>query len=107
MESLVHYQTMLVQRHNAALGDEECERLRVNSLKLLLQLEAQDPLRQQRYRDIGQCSVHCSYHRCHQETRLFTYSLGVQHHPFHQINDVDYYSARLILLPGGNQTDDG
>ena len=57
MESLVHYQTMLVQRHNAAVGEEECERLRAYSLELLQQLEAQDPLRMQRYRDIGQYSV--------------------------------------------------
>lgn len=53
MESLVHYQTLLVQHHHAVLGDEECERLRANSLELLQQLEAQDPLRKQRYRDIA------------------------------------------------------
>ena len=63
MESLVHYQTLLVQHHHAALGDEECERLRANSLELLQQLEAQDLLRKQRYRDIGQYNVyHKSYH---------------------------------------------
>lgn len=95
MESLVHYQTMLVRRHNAALGDEECERLRVNSLELLLQLEAQDPLRKHRYRDIGQYRVHHdSYHHCCGESRLFTQSLCAQHHPFHQIYDVGYRSAR-------------
>lgn len=53
MESLIHYQTLLVRHHHAALGEEECERLRVNSHELLRKLEALDPLRQQRYRDIG------------------------------------------------------
>jgi hypothetical protein len=108
MESLVHYQTMLVQRHNAALGDEECERLKASSLELLQQLEAQDPLRKQRYRDIGQCSVHHNpYHSRRKETCLIIYFLGVQHHPSHQINDVDYYSGCLISLQGGDQTDAG
>jgi len=58
MESLVHYQILLVRRHHAALGDEECERLRANSLELLRQLEVLDPLRGQRYRDLGERSVH-------------------------------------------------
>ena len=57
MESLVHYQILLVRRHRTVLGDEECERLRVNSLELLQQLEVLDPLRGQRYRDLGEHSV--------------------------------------------------
>ena len=69
MESLVHYQTLLVRHHDAVLGDEECERLRVNSLELLKQLEVLDPLRKQRYRDLGRCGVHReSYHRFCEET---------------------------------------
>lgn len=94
MESLVHYQTMLVRRHNAALGDGECGRLRANSLELLQQLEAQDPLRKQRYRDIGQCSVHYDSYRCCCEK--LAYPLRAQRHPFHQIGDVDCYSVCLI-----------
>ena len=63
MESLVHYQILLVRRHHAALGDEECERLRANSFKLLQQLETLDPLRGQRYRDLGECGVHRESYR--------------------------------------------
>jgi hypothetical protein len=58
MESLVHYQMLLVRHHSTTLGGEGRERLRANSLELLQQLEAQDPLRKQRYRDIGQDDVH-------------------------------------------------
>lgn len=76
MESLVHYQTMLVRHHNAALGEEERERLRANTFELLQQLETQDPLRKQRYRDIGQCGAHPdSYHRYFEETRFVYLSL--------------------------------
>jgi len=53
MESLVHYQTLLIRGHYTALGDEECDRLRANSLELLRQLEVLDPLRRQRYRDLA------------------------------------------------------
>lgn len=77
MESLVHYQTLLVQHHAAALGDGEYEQLRTNSLELLQQLETQDPLRKQRYRDIGQYGVHRkSHNRFCKETLLFTHFLG-------------------------------
>ena len=101
MESLVHYQTLLIRRHCAVLGDEECERLKTKSLDLLQQLEALDPLRKQRYRDLGERSVHHeSYHRLCEETR-FVYSVFMaQHRPFHQINDVDYYSARAVSFMG-------
>lgn len=105
MESLVHYQTMLVQRHNRALGDDERERLRSNSLKLLQQLEAQDPLRKQRYRDIGQCSLyHNSYHRRCEEIRLFTHSCA-----YSIILCIKWMTSTtiLILLQDGNQTDAG
>jgi len=53
LESLVHYQTLLVRRHYAVLGEEECERLRAESLEWLQQLEVLDPLRKQRYRDLA------------------------------------------------------
>ena len=58
MESLVYYQTLLIQGHYAVLGVEECQRLRANSFNLLQQLEVLDPLRKQRYRDLGEHSVH-------------------------------------------------
>jgi len=71
MESLVHYQALLIRRHYAVLGDEECERLRADSLGLLQQLEVLDPLRKQRYRDLGEHSVHHgSHHSLCEETRL-------------------------------------
>lgn len=74
MESLVHYETLLVRRHCAVLGDEECERLKANTLELLRQLEVLDPLRKQRYRDLGERNVHHeSYRRFDEETR-FVYS---------------------------------
>lgn len=74
MESLVHYQTLLIRRHYAVLGDEEREGLRADSLDLLQQLAALDPLRKQRYRDLGEHSVHHeSHHPLCEEIRLFTY----------------------------------
>lgn len=71
MESLVHYQTLLVRRHYAALGDEGCERLRADSLELLQRLEELDPLRKQRYRDLGECSVHHESYRRLYERLIF------------------------------------
>jgi len=72
MESLVHYQALLIRRHYTVLGDEECERLRADSLDLLQQLEVLDPLRKQRYRDLGEHGVHHeSHHPLCEETRLF------------------------------------
>ena len=62
MESLVHYQTLLVRRHYVVLDKEECERLRTSTLDLLQRLEVLDPLRKQRYRDLGERSVH---HECY------------------------------------------
>ena len=89
MESLVHYQTLLARRHFAVLGDEECERLRASSLDLLQRLEVMDPLRKQRYRDLGESSVHHrSHHGLAKKLVLFTCFLGAQHRPLHQINDV-------------------
>ena len=71
MESLVHYQALLIRRHYAVLGDEECERLRADSLDLLQQLEVLDPLRKQRYRDLGEYGIHHeSHHPLCEETRL-------------------------------------
>jgi len=96
MESLVHYQALLIRRHCAALGGEECERLRANSLELLQRLEVLDPLRKQRYQDLGESGAHHEfYHRLCGETHVACLFLVAQHGPFHQINDVDCYSARL------------
>lgn len=75
MESLVHYQTLLTRRHFAVLGDEECERLRASSLDLLHRLEVMDPLRKQRYRDLGEPNVHHgSHHGLAKKLVSFTYS---------------------------------
>jgi len=71
MESLAHYQILLVRRHHAALGDEECERLRASSFKLLQQLELLDPLRGQRYRDLGEYGVRRESYRLRRSS-LFT-----------------------------------
>jgi len=76
MESLVHYQTLLARHHYGALGEEECEGLRAKSLDLLQRLEVLDPLRRQRYRDLGECSVRRgSYHRAFGKKPMFAYFL--------------------------------
>ena len=96
MESLVHYQTLLARRHYVVLGEEECERLRASALDLLRRLEVLDPLRKQRYRDLGEHGVHREcHHRLCEGTRLVYTFLVVQRQPFHQANDVYCYSARL------------
>ena len=78
MESLVHYQTLLVRRHHAVLGEEVCERLRADSLELLRRLEVLDPLRKQRYRDLGERSVHDeSYRRLCEEAHFLPISRGI------------------------------
>jgi len=74
MESLVHYQTLLVRRHHAALGDEDCERLRANSLELLQKLEMLDPLRKQRYRDLGENMIPITVFAA--KLKLFAISCG-------------------------------
>jgi hypothetical protein len=104
MESLVHYQTLLIRRHYAVLGDEECERLRAASLDLLQQLEVLDPLRS---RDI---EISVSTASITNLITLFAKKLGLftcfslsQHRPFHQINDVDYHlfcSLHTITIVG-------
>ena len=78
MESLVHYQTLLVRRHYAVLGDEVCKRVRADSLELLQRLEVLDPLRRQRYRELGECGVHReSYRRLYDETHFLLISRGI------------------------------
>ena len=53
MESLVHYKQLLARVHASSLGEKRTLALRAECKTLLEQLEAQDPMRRQRYRDIG------------------------------------------------------
>ncbi|KZV64464.1 cytochrome P450 [Peniophora sp. CONT] len=53
MESLVHYKQLLMRVHAATLGEDRAQTLRTDCKSLLEQLEAQDPMRRQRYRDLG------------------------------------------------------
>ncbi|KAI0035755.1 rab-protein geranylgeranyltransferase [Vararia minispora EC-137] len=53
METLVHYKRLLIRSHTSRLGPEGTQILREECLGLLKQLEELDPLRRQRYRDLG------------------------------------------------------
>lgn len=53
MESLVHYKQLLVRSHSAMLAPKEGDNLIATCLDLLRQLETIDPLRKQRYNDLG------------------------------------------------------
>ncbi|VDC07114.1 unnamed protein product [Peniophora sp. CBMAI 1063] len=53
MESLVHYKQLMVRAHSRTLGEDRARTLRAECKSLLEQLEAQDPMRRQRYRDLA------------------------------------------------------
>jgi len=53
MESLVHYKSLLIQRHASDVGPKGVKELGKECLALLGELEALDPLRQRRYRDLA------------------------------------------------------
>lgn len=61
MESLVHYKQMLIRNHSLSLASEERQELIRSCLDLLRQLETIDPLRKQRYDDLGEaiCETLC------------------------------------------------
>lgn len=56
MESLVHYKQLLVRNHSTSLESGEDDNLIASCLGLLRQLETIDPLRRQRYGDLGEHS---------------------------------------------------
>ena len=52
MESLVHYKRLLLRKHAASLRSEEQEGLVKDCVSLLQELEALDPARRQRYKEL-------------------------------------------------------
>ena len=63
MESLVTYKLLLLKNH---LPTDSRERIDVTDqcLTLLKELEEADPMRRQRYRDIGGCKISVECPRC-------------------------------------------
>ena len=61
MESLVHYKQMLIRNYSLSLASEERQELIKSCLDLLRQLGTIDPLRKQRYDDLGEAICETLY----------------------------------------------
>lgn len=57
MESIVHYKQLLLRKHASNLPPEERAVVKQQCLDLLRQLEGIDPMRRQRYADLGGSST--------------------------------------------------